>query len=273
MVLGLGAAVLAACCYGVASVVQAVGVRRALGVPRAAPLLTRLLAGRWYGAGLALDALGFLASLAALRVLPLFLVQTTVASSVGITALLAAAFLGARLTRARVVALVALVTGLVALGTSAPAGTSRGLPGSGGLLLLGGVVPLVLVTFAAMHRRAGWCFPALAVASGLGFAGVAISARVLVLPDPLWRALAEAPLWALAGYGVQSTVGYASALAKGSVTTATALALLAETVVPGAVGLAFLGDRVRSGFGVVALAGFVLALGGCLRLAGSAPPA
>jgi hypothetical protein len=272
MVLGLGAAVLAAVCYGVASVVQAVGVRRAMGVPAAASVLTRLLAGRWYVVGLALDGLGFLASLAALRTLPLFLVQTTVAASVGVTALLAAAFLGVRLTRAQVVALVALAIGLVALGTSAPAGASRGLPVSGELFLLGGLPPLVLVTFAAARRRAGWCFPVLAVAAGLGFAGVAISARVLVLPRPLWRVLAEPPLWSLAGYGVQSTVGYASALAKGSVTAATALALAVETTVPGAVGLAVLGDRFRSGFGLVALAGFLLALGGCLRLAGAAQP-
>ena len=272
MVLGLGAAVLAAVCYGIASVVQAVGVRRAMDLPAAVPLLTRLLAGRWYGAGLALDALGFVASLAALRRLPLFLVQTTVAASVGVTALLAAGFLGARLTRAQVVALVALAIGLVALGTSAPAGSSHGLPDSGGWLLLGGLAPLVLVTFAAARRRARWCFPVLAVAAGLGFAGVAISARALVVPHPLWRVLAGPPLWSIAGYGVQSTFGYASALAKGSVTTATALALVVETVVPGAVGLAFLGDRFRSGFGLVALAGFVLALGGCLRLAGSAQP-
>jgi hypothetical protein len=131
----------------------------------------------------------------------------------------------------------------------------------------------VLVTFAAARRKAAWCFPALAVAAGLGFAGVAISARVLVLPHPPWRALAEPALWSLVGYGVQSTVGYATALAKGSVTVATALAIAVETVVPGAIGLAFLGDRLRSGSSPVALAGFVLALGGCLRLADSAQPA
>jgi hypothetical protein len=272
VVLDLGAAVLAAVCYGTASVVQGVGVRRVAGVPAAAPALARLRAAGWYAAGLALDGLGFLASLAALRRLPLFLVQATVAASVGVTALLAAGVLGVRLSRAQVVGLVALAAGLVALGASATADSSRGLSGPGARLLLWGLAPLVLVSLVAARRRARWGFPLLAVAAGLGFAGVAISARVLVLPHPLWRVLAEPTLWSLTGYGVQSTVGYATALARGSVTVATALALAVETVVPGAIGLAFLGDRLRSGFGLVALAGFVLALGGCLRLAGSTQP-
>jgi drug/metabolite transporter (DMT)-like permease len=270
---GLGGAFLAALLYGVASVVQAVGVRRLTTVPSAASRLTRALAARWYALGLVLDGLGFLASLAALRTLPLFAAQTIVAASVGVTAFLAFAFLGARLTTAQVLALVSLAAGLVALGVSAPVESHGHLPRLGVWLLLGGLLPLTVLAIVAARSRPGGGFVVLALTAGLGFGGVAISARVLPLPRPLWRTLGEAPLWALAGYGVQSNVCYGAALSKGNVTVATALALAVETILPGSVGLAFLGDRVRPGFAVVALIGFLLALGGCLGLAGAQPAA
>lgn len=271
MILGLGGAFLAALLYGVASVVQTVGARRIVTVPAAASTLTRILAVRWYAVGLALDGLGFLASLAALRMLPLFVAQTIVAASVGVTAVVASACLGTRLTSAQVLALLCLAAGLVALGASAPVETHRHLSRLGLWLLVGGLVPLALVAVAATRGRSGGGFVGLAVAAGLGFGGVAVSARVLPLPHPLWKAVREAPLWTLVGYGVQSNVCYGAALAKGPVTVVAALAIAVETVLPGSVGLAFLGDRVRPGFDVVALAGFVLALGGCLGLAGPVP--
>jgi len=268
--LGLGGAFLAALLYGVASVVQTVGARRLVTLPAAASMLTRVLAARWYAVGLALDALGFLASVAALRTLPLFVAQTIVAASVGVTALLAFAFLGSRLTSAQVLALLCLAAGLVALGVSAPAESHRHLSRLGLWLLVGGLLLLTLLAVGAARTRSGGGFVGLSLAAGLGFGGVAVSARVLPLPHPLWRAVGEVPLWTLAGYGVQSTVCYGAALAKGPVTVATALALAVETVLPGSIGLMFLGDRVRPGFGVVALVGFLLALGGCLGLAGTA---
>jgi hypothetical protein len=271
VILGLGGAFLAAVLYGVASIVQTVGARRLVTVPAASSRLTRVLAVRWYAVGMALDALGFAASLAALRTLPLFAAQTIVAAGVGVTAVLAFAFLGSRLTAAQVLALVCLAAGLVALAASAAVEPHRHLSRLGLWLLVGGLPPLTLFAVAATRARSGRSFVGLAVAAGLGFGGVAVSARVLPLPHPLWRAVGQAPLWTLAGYGVQSNVCYGAALTKGPVTVATALAIAAETILPGGVGLAFLGDRVRPGFGGVALAGFLLALGGCLGLAGPVP--
>jgi drug/metabolite transporter (DMT)-like permease len=267
---GLGGAFLAALLYGVASVLQTVGVRRLAAVPAGASGFTRAMAVRWYAVGLVLDGLAFLASLAALRTLPLFAAQTIVAASVGVTAFLATVFLGSRLASPQVLALVCLAAGLVALGASAPVESQRHLSRLGAWLLVGGIVPLGLLAVRAIRARSGG-FAVLAVAAGLGFGGVAVSARLLALPHPLWRVVGEVPVWTLAGYGVQSNVCYGAALAKGPVTVVTALALAVETIVPGSVGLAFLGDRVRPGFGVVALVGFVLALGGCLALAGTAP--
>ena len=82
-------------------------------------LLWRLARSPAYLAGLALTALGFLLALVALRHLPLFVVQATRASSLGVTALVAVPVLGTRLLRYEVVGLIVVAVGLTMLGLSA----------------------------------------------------------------------------------------------------------------------------------------------------------
>ena len=53
---------------------------------------------------------------------------------------------------------------------------------------------------------------------------------------------------------------YAAALDGGTVTTATAAVILAETLPPALIGVLFLGDTTRPGLAVVAGFGFVLAV-------------
>ena len=93
-------AVLAALCYGAGAILQATAARsqQVTGGLDVA-LLVRLVRQLPYVAGLGLDAVGFVASLVALRSLPLFLVQAVIASSVGVTAVLAWRFLAVRLDR------------------------------------------------------------------------------------------------------------------------------------------------------------------------------
>lgn len=273
MILGLTTAMLTACCYGSASILQAVAVRTLAAPVGHSVHQQRMRIGAWYATGLVLDAIGFLASLAALQRLPLFVVQAAVAASVGVTALLASAFLASRLTRAQTAALFAVGAGLVALGFGARAGPSVGVPLLGEWLLLCGVGPLGLLTLRGVtHREDSWAFVSLSLTAGLGFAGVGISARVLVLPDVWWHIAGEPVLWALLTYGALAAVCYGFALSCGSVTVATALTLVVETVVPAVVGVLVLGDRVRAGLGPVVLGGFMLVLGGCLVLAQKAQP-
>ena len=80
MVLGLVAALAAAVAFGVASVLQAVGSRRLATAAPDARLLLRLLRSLPYVAGLGLDVVGFAATVVALRTLPLFVVESAIAS-------------------------------------------------------------------------------------------------------------------------------------------------------------------------------------------------
>lgn len=285
MILALAGAFAAAVCYGAATVLQAVGARRLAAAPAGAGILVRTRAGGVYVVGLALDGVGFLASLAALRTLPLFVVQSAVASSVAVTAVLASAFLRARLRRAEVAALIVIGVGLVALAASATIGHAVALSRFQAWLLLAGVllvallaapvlVPVSAGSVAGRPTRggstAGLAVVLLALAAGLGFSGVGVAARVIVLPHPWWQLVEDPVAWAMAGYALLSLLCYALALVRGSVTVVAALTFGVETVVPASIGLVWLGDRVRPGFVVVALLGFLATVGGSIALASKA---
>lgn len=265
MAVGIGGALVAALLYGAATIVQAIGVRRAAQADGAS-LLQRGWAGRWYAIGLAMDGLGFLASFLALRTLPLFVVESTIASSVAVTAVLAVLVLHVRFGRGQVVALCGIGAGLALLALSATEGSARRLSTSGGWVLLA-FAALSALVLAAGLARTRWSAVVLACASGLGFAGVGIGTRVLVFPRTWWHLIGSPVGWAIVAYGVVAVVAYALALERGAVTTTAALTFAIETIIPSAIGLALLDDRARQGFAPLAGVGFVAALAGCIALA------
>ncbi|MGW6282560.1 hypothetical protein [Kribbella sp. NPDC055071] len=266
MILALVGAFAAAVLYGVATVLQAVGLRR-LAAAKTVTWTGRISAGWLYGVGLALDGAGFLASVAALRSLPLFVVESAVASSVAVTAILSGIFLGGRLDCASVLALVVVGIGLVALAVCAEEGPAKTLSTSTGLLILCLTVPVALLGAIAFRLSPEHGVPVLAVVAGLGFGGAGVAARTLTLESPWWKLLGEPLAWALIVYGAIALAAFGVALQRGSVTLVAAVTFGIETVVPAAVGLLWLGDRVRPGFAWVTALGFVLTLAGSVRLA------
>ena len=266
MILGLLGALAAAVLYGVGTVLQSVGLRRGSAVVEGA-WPDRAWAARWYAVGLALDGLGFLASVVALRTMPLFVVESAVASSVAVTALLAVLFLGVRLARRETVALLGVAAGLVALASSADPAPAVGLAAAARWLVLLLVVPLAALGWWAYRLPARTGAPLFAVVAGLGFGGTGIAARAVAVPDPWWRVVLDPLFWALLLFSAVALVAFGWALQRGSVTTTSAITFTVETVVPSLVGLALLGDHVRPGAAPVAVVGFALTLAGCVALA------
>lgn len=121
------AAIVAALCYGVASVMQAVAVREAsTHVPGQVEgvdpgLLVRMLHQWRFVASICLDGLGFLAQLVALHRLPLFAVQAVVASNLAVTAVVSSQVTKMKLTRREWLAVAGVVAGVGLLGSSAGA--------------------------------------------------------------------------------------------------------------------------------------------------------
>lgn len=265
MILALVGAFGAAVLYGVGTVLQAEGLRRSAR-SHATTLWGRIEAGWLYGVGLALDGAGFLASLAALRSLPLFIVESAVASSVAVTAILAALFLGGKLDRPTVIALIVVGIGLVGLAAGAVEGPAKTLSGTAAWLVLILAVPVLALGFVGFRLAGAQGVALLATVAGLGFGGAGVAARTLNL-DNGWKVLSDPVAWALVVYGVLALAAFGLALQRGSVTVVAAITFSIETVVPAAVGLIWLGDQVREGLVWLTVLGFVFTLGGSVRLA------
>jgi drug/metabolite transporter (DMT)-like permease len=265
-VLSIGCAVGAAIGYGLASVLQARGARSVPATEGVDPrLLVRLTRSAPFLAGVALDTLAFVLQLVALRTLPIFLVQATVAANLAVTALGATILLRERLGRFEWGAVVAVCVGLAALAAGAGAEGARRPPVGFFIGLTGAVAVLVLVALAGrwlpQRGRTAW----LGAGAGIAFGVVALAARTLPSLDPV-RLLVEPATYLVLAGGVLGFLLYTTALQGGSVTAATAAVVVGETIIPAVLGVLVLGDRARPGAVWLAVGGFVLAVAGALSL-------
>ena len=266
----MAAALVAALCYGVAAVMQAMAVRAAsrrtadsanksrLGTVDPG-LVVRMLHQGPFIASLGLDLIGFFAQLVALRQLPLFAAQAIIASNLAVTAVFAAWLMHLELAWREWLAVGGVILGVAMLGSSAGAHAVTGVSPQFKLALILAVAGIAAAGIAASRLPRSARTPVLGAIAGLGYGVLAVAARVLpgFSPHELIR---DPAAYALAAAGIVSFMLYATALEAGSVTVATAAVVLAETVPPAVVGVMFLGDHTRPGLGGVAVLGFSLAI-------------
>ena len=266
----MAAALVAALCYGVAAVMQAMAVRAAsrrtadsahksrLGTVD--PSLVLRMLHQWpFIASLGLDLIGFFAQLVALRQLPLFAAQAIIASNLAVTAVFAAWLLHLELAWREWLAVGGVILGVAMLGSSAGAHAVTGVSPQFKVALILAVAGIAAAGIAASRLPRPARTPVLGAIAGLGYGVLAVAARVLpgFSPHELIR---DPAAYALAAAGIVSFMLYATALEGGSVTVATAAVVLAETTPPAVVGVMFLGDHTRPGLGGVAVLGFSLAI-------------
>lgn len=272
-VLALGCSV----CYGTASVWQAAATRSVeagSGSGVDTVLLMRAVRQWRYLAGVSLDGVGFLLQVAALRLVPIYVVAAALAASIAVTGIVAAWVLSARLSPREWTAVGVVCLSLVALALAAGPAHFRRAPAGLGWALLG-VVAVIFVVGAVAGRlpdrpRA----LALGLAAGSGFGVVEVGVRLIEVFDPTMRSFYTDPaLYAAAAGGVAGFLLLTSALHRGSVTTAVAGMVVGETIAPAVVGVVWLGDTTRDGLGWLVIAGFVVAVSATLMLArfGEAP--
>ncbi|MEW2249424.1 DMT family transporter [Streptomyces sp. NPDC006975] len=270
MVCALGAAV----CFGTATVLQAIAARAAAAPGRGgdAALLLRALRQWRYLAGLALDGLGFLLQIAALRSVPIYAVGAALAASLAVTAVAASRLLRTRLSGVEWAAVGVVCAGLAMLGLasgtegeeSGPAGLDWAmLATAAGVLLLGALAGRLTGRPRALLLGLG---------AGFGFGVVEVSVRLIDSLDP-YDLLRDPAAYALLLGGGAAFLLLTSALQRGSVTTSTAGMVIGETVGPALIGVVWLGDRTREGLAWLAVLGFAVAVAGALALArfGEAP--
>ena len=266
MVIGYLLALAAALGSGTGSVLESVGIRRAGAFGGDTDDLGKISRQWIYCLGVAIDIASFVAGAAALHRLPLFLVQSTLAFSVGVTAVITAV-MGTRLGRAGWLSLATAAVGLVLLGLSAQPGQAHALPHGWRWVILLTVVPVCLIGYYGSRSTMRLSAALLAFGAGLGFTAVAVSARTLHLPHEFLHWFGDPSVWAIMLNGVAATVVFALALQKGLPTTVSAVMFTTDTVLPSVIGLTLLGDGIRSGWASAAGLGFVLAVSGAVVLA------
>jgi drug/metabolite transporter (DMT)-like permease len=266
----MAAALVAALCYGIAAVMQAMAVQAAsrrtansasksrLGTVDPG-LVVRMLHQWPFIASLGLDLIGFFAQLVALRQLPLFAAQAIIASNLAVTAVFAAWLIHLELAWREWLAVGGVILGVAMLGSSAGAHAVTGVSPQFKLALILAVAGIAAAGIAASRLPRPARTPVLGAIAGLGYGVLAVAARVLPGFSP-HQLIRDPAAYALAAAGIISFMLYATALEGGSVTVATAAVVLAETTPPAVVGVMFLGDHTRPGLGGVAVLGFSLAI-------------
>ncbi len=280
MLIGLLLALGCSVCYGTATVLQAAATRSVnsgdsdSGVDAA--LLLRALRQWRYLVGIALDGLGFVLQIAALRLVPIYVVAAAIAASLAVTAIVAAWVLSTRLSAMEWAAVAVVCASLAMLGVAAgPEGTGHGPPGLGWALL---VIAAIVFTAGAAAGRLSDRTRALVLGfgAGAGFGVDEIAVRLIDSIDLTEASFYTNPaVYALVAGGAAGFLLLTSALSRGSVTTAVAGMVVGETVGPALVGVAWLGDRTRPGLGWMVEAGFAVAVIAALALSrfGEAPEA
>jgi drug/metabolite transporter (DMT)-like permease len=257
-------AVVACLGYGVASVLQSIAAKRAaevVGLTGLALIIKQVP----YLVGLAADGLGFVGNVVALQRLPLFLVQSIMAGSVGVTAVISS-IRGAHLSWKDWASLAVLGVGLIFLSlTAVPTAAARLPLVEDWIILLTAMVPAVigLIGFRMKGRASAIV---LSCAAGLGFTGVALASRGIGADDIAWPLLLNPLVWAIIVHGAVGMAFFTIALQRDAVTLVTAITLVFEVVVPSLIGILLFGDAVEPGRMPLAVAGFLLAIGGAVLL-------
>ena len=260
------AALAASVCFGAAAVLQGMAARRMQRSHIDVRLPLRLARSLPYLSGLAMDLLGFLLALIAMRRLPVFAVEALISSYVAVTAVLAVRLCGTTLRRREWLAVGGVAAGVIMVALSAQVqptdqvGILARLFLPTATLTLGG---LALVVDRVMTRSA----PVLAFIGGVAWGLIPLATQMMRDPDSVLGLLSDPAAYTVPAAGGLGLVLYTGALQRTSVVRATAMAILGETLLPAAVGLSLLGDQPRPGTGLVALAGFLLSVGGGLVLA------
>ncbi|MEU4210631.1 hypothetical protein AB0F13_11665 [Streptomyces sp. NPDC026206] len=283
MIIGLLTAVAASACYGTGSVLQAVGSRKSARREAAAasttgttqhggPSLssTAKAAVTWeFMVGTVLDFIGFALGAVAALMLPLFLSQTVISANLIVTAVLSIKLLGIRLNRPEWLSIGVVCSALVLLATAAGhEGSGEAARSTHWWLLVISVVLMAGGTVAV--RLLGSKAAVLAgLLSGLGFGMIGVGVRILDGIGPFDPAamVTDPALYAVLISGSIGMYLHTVALQIGSVNGATAALVVGETVLPGIIGVVWLGDTSRAGFAWMAVLGFLLAVAGAVAVA------
>jgi len=230
-------------------------------------LLIRLLKNRPYLLATLFQLLGWCLGLIALRVLPLFLVQSIIAGSIVLTALAEKIITHRTLGKRLYWAIAVIICGIILLSTAAKPGRAMALNSN---LTFGiEIAPIIIAAIGliCLYIKNKASVTLLALLSGGAFGGAAIIGRIIIYPALSWKSLANPMLLSLVAFALLGQFLFTVALQRTTGTITNALALATSTLAPAILGLVYFSDKIRPGFSFIVIIGFILTVGGSLGVA------
>ena len=239
MILGLAAGLLAAALFGAAAVVQAAAARRTPGLDGLGTFVAHAVRDPVMLAVVGAYLGGFVLHAVSIWLLPLYLAQAAISLSMPVTALVARRRLREPLGVVDWAGVGAVSAGLVLLGLGSGAAGEPRATALFAVLVWGTAVGVTVLALGTRGWPAGW----LGTLAGVGYAGSAIAVRGVNTPVdlPVLCSAAAVPLLGVVAFWV-----YSMAMGRATVVGATGPLIVTQTVVPAAIGVAALGDEVRS---------------------------
>jgi drug/metabolite transporter (DMT)-like permease len=266
--LSILAAFACALCNGAAAVLQKVAAdeeKRESGV-RLGFLWE--LAHNWpYMLGILLDVLAWVLTFLAVQRLPLFLVESVIAANIAVTAVLERIFLKAPIHRKSYYSMGIILLGLVALALSATGDHVEPVSTTVRWAIILLPLPLVLAGILLAKLRGRWAIVALSAISGIAFGNTSVISRIFGHVTSITTVLHSPLLYSLIVSGVLGILLFSVALQRARATVVNASMTTAQIVVPTLIGLAFLGDKIRSGRWELMVIGLIVTVIGTLVLA------
>lgn len=265
--LPLTAALACALCNGAAAVLQKISADKEKNVKSLdASFLWRLLQNKPYTAGILLDLLGWILTLYAVRLLPLFLVEAIIALNIVFAALFESFLRRQKLSWRLYAAISVILVGLVILAVSSSPERAHQPTAIVRLLIILAPLPIGLIGYVLARSKGYRTSIGLASLGGFAFGYTSVIGRIFTPSHPLWHTLFNPLIFSLIASGGLGILLFSIALQRAQATIMNATMTASQTIIPAIVGIAFLGDHARSGFWPMVVLGGALALSGVLLL-------
>jgi drug/metabolite transporter (DMT)-like permease len=254
-----------AICNGVAAVLQKMGAdKEKAAATLEFSLLWRLAHDTKYAIGTILDVLAGIFVLVAVHSLPLFLVQSIVASGIVVTFVIEHYITHKRPPYRLYFAIGMVLLGLVVLSLTASPDTAKPVSSAVRWIII--LAPLPLAFLGALCSRISGKIgtASLAIVSGAAFGGTSVAGRILPFTPPFLRTLENPLLYAFIAYGTLGLLLFSIGLQRASATALNTMMTASQTVVPAFVGVLCFGDAVRHGLWLLGISGVAITLIGTL---------
>jgi drug/metabolite transporter (DMT)-like permease len=232
-----------------------------------ARLLWRLFQDKPYIGGVALDLVGWGLTLYAVQYLPLFLVESIIATNMVVTALIERLVWHRVLSYRVYLAIGIIVIGIIPLLFAATPEKAAHISNLLRWLIVFSPLPIAAAGYFLARRTGQVAAIGLAVLGGLAFGGTSVVGRIFVFSQPLWHTIYSPLVLALIANGILGILLFSIALQRSHATVVNATMTSSQTLIPALVGIVFLGDSARNGMWYLVAIGTGLSICGFILLA------